>query len=429
MEPGIFELPCSLAQQRFWVLDQLSPGNPSYNIAVRWRLEGKLNPFFVEQAFNAMLKRHEVLRTTFRAVDGQPVQVIAPQLSIALPLIDLSPLAESERDKKAEKITVENAKKAFDLNVAPLIRITLLRFSETEHIVLVVVHHIVADGWSVGIMAKELCVLYEMLAQDRMSALAELPIQYADFAVWQQEWLRSTALQPQAAYWKQKLEGLKTLEIESDFPRPAIQTSNGTIQSVLLPRSLTNALKDFSNHHDVTLYTTALATFMMLLWQCSGQSDIAVGTQVAGRNQVELEELVGAFINTLVMRTEVTGDLSFTDLLQRVHETITEAIANQDMPFERLVELLRPKRDLARNPLFSVNFIYQRAFIKNRDFAGISLTDLPSRSPGAIYDLNFFMVERVEGWRWSCEFNTDLYSTETIQRMLAGFQALLAAIL
>jgi thioesterase domain-containing protein len=206
-----------------------------------------------------------------------------------------------------------------------------------------------------------------------------------------------------------------------------MQTSNGNIASVLLPRSLTNAAKEFSNQQGVTLYTTALAVFKMLLWQSTGQSDVGIGTQVAGRNQIELEDLVGVFINTLLLRTEVPADVTFGDLLRRVQDTVTEALANQETPFERLVEILRPKRDLSRNPLFSVNFIYQRAFIKNCDFAGISLIDIPSRSPGAMYDLNFFMVERIEGWRWSCEYNTDLYSKNTIERVLANFQKLLQA--
>jgi thioesterase domain-containing protein/acyl carrier protein len=424
----MFEFPCSLAQQRFWVLDQLNPGEPCYNIAVRWRLRGKLDPVLVERAFNQMLRRHEVLCTTFRAVDGEPVQVISPNVSISVPLVDLRQVPEPQRERESDRITIEDARKCFDLTVAPLIRVTVQCLQEEEHIVAVVVHHSVADGWSIGIMAKELGDFYEALVKGRPPALAELPIQYADFAVWQQEWLKTDVLKPQIVYWMKKLGGLKPLEIQPDFQRPAIQTSNGTILSRLLPRSLTDALKDFSNRHDVTLYTTALAAFKMLMWHCSGQTDIAVGTQVAGRGQVEIEDLVGCFINTLVMRTEVNGDLTFLELLSRVKETVTEAIAHQEMPFEQLVELLRPKRDLARNPLFGVNFIYQRAFIKNRDFAGISLIDLPSRSPGAIYDMNFFMVERVEGWRWSCEFNTDLYSPETVERMLDSFQGFLRAI-
>jgi thioesterase domain-containing protein/acyl carrier protein len=423
-----FEFPCSLAQQRFWVLDQLTPGEPCYNIAVRWKLLGRLDAGLAERAFQLMVERHEVLRTTFRSADGEPVQVVAPNVSITVPVVDVRQFPEAQREKEAERVTLEVAKKKFDLTTSPLVRATLLRFHEEEHIILVTVHHIVADGWSIGIMAQEFGDFYQALAEQREPNLPELSIQYADFAIWQQEWLQSEALAAQTVYWKQKLTGLKPLEIEPDFPRPAIQTSNGTITSVLLPRELTDAVKEFSNQQGVTLYTTALAAFKMLLRHCSGQSDIAVGTQVAGRNQVELENLVGVFINTLLLRSEVTGDLKFIDLLRRVDDTVTEAIANQETPFERLVELLRPKRDLSRNPLFGINFIYQRAFIKNRDFAGISLIDIPSRSPGAIYDLNFFMVERIEGWRWSCEYNTDLYSAQTVQRMLASFQDFLRAI-
>ncbi len=426
---SLFEFPSSLAQQRFWVLDQLNPGEPSFNIAVRWRLKGRVDPTLVERAFQAMLRRHDVLRTTFRSEDGEPVQVVWPEVEIKVPLVDLMLLPEAEREPESERVTVEDAKKRFDLRQPPLIRATLLRFNEEEHIVLVVVHHIVADGWSIGIMANELCEFYQAFRHKTAAELPELPIQYADFSVWQREWLQSGAIQPYEAYWKQKLSGLKQFELPTDFPRPAMQTSNGTILSGLLPRPLTHGLKDFSNRQGVTLYTTALATFKMLMWQWSGLSDIAVGTQVAGRNQVELEDLVGVFINTLLLRSHVSGDLSFHELLRQVQDTVTEAIAHQEMPFERLVEILRPKRDLSRNPLFGINFIYQRAFIRNRDFAGISLIDLPSRSPGAIYDLNFFMVERVEGWRWSCEYNTDLYAPETVKKMLSGFEALLGAVL
>jgi thioesterase domain-containing protein/acyl carrier protein len=426
---GAYEFPCSLAQQRFWILDQLAPGDSAYNIAVRWKLVGNLNVAWVEEAFNSMIGRHEVLRTTFRSVDGEPSQVVWPRVSISVPVVDLSRVPASEREQEAEEVTVAEARKKFDLTCSPLIRATLLRFADDEHTILVTVHHIVADGWSIGIMAKEFCDFYEAKSRNAEPVLPELSIQYADFAVWQRRLLSDNSLQAQTNYWQRKLAGLQPLEIETDYPRSTGRPSNGTIISVLLPRTLTDPLKDFSVRHGVTLYTAALATFKMLLWHATGRSDVAVGTQVAGRNQTELESLIGAFINTLVMRTEVTGDLKYTDLLARVHETVTEAIANQEMPFERLVELNRSKRGVGRNPLFSINFIYQRAFIQNRDFAGISLVDLPSRSPGAIYDLNFFMVERVDGWRWSCEFNPELYSPRTIERMLGNFELLLRAVM
>jgi Condensation domain len=243
----VFEFPCSLAQQRFWVLDQLNPGEPCYNIAVRWRLRGKLDPVLVERAFNQMLRRHDVLCTTFRAVDGAPVQVISPNVSISVPVVDLRQVPERQREQESDGLTIEDARKCFDLTVAPLIRVKVQCLQEEEHIVAVVVHHSIADGWSIGIMAKELGDFYEAMGEGRPPALAELPIQYADFAVWQQEWLKTDVLQPQIAYWKKKLGGLKPLEIQPDFDRPAIQTSNGTILSRLLPRSLTDALKDFSN--------------------------------------------------------------------------------------------------------------------------------------------------------------------------------------
>ncbi len=425
---SVYEFPCSLAQQRFWLLDQIEPGQSNLNIAVRWRLKGRLDAAIAARAFNAMVARHEVLRTSFRDSDGVPHQVVWPHLAIDVPVVDASGLLEAERERKAEEVTLQVAKEPFDLSRPPLLRMTVLRLGSEEHVALVTVHHCVADGWSIGIMARELGEFYERFSGSKLYPLPELPLQYADFSVWQQDWLKSGALAPLSEYWKKKLAAMRPLEVAPDFPRPAVQTGNGTILSGLLPRALTDALKDFSNRQSVTLYTTALAAFKLMLWQWTGQTDVSVGTQVAGRSRVELEPLVGVFINTLVLRTEVDARLKFSDWLRRVETTVGEAIAHQEMPFEQLVEALRPKRDRSRGPLFNINFIYQRAFIENREFAGVSLIDLPSRSPGAIYDLNFFMVERIEGWRWSCEYNTDLYRPETVKAMLAAFECLLQAI-
>lgn len=424
-----FAFPATLAQQRFWFLDQLEPGNTAYNIAVRWRLLGRIEPQCIERAFNEIVRRHEVLRTRFVEEDGVPLQVVEPSFDMEVPVFDLSPLPEKDKESEAERITLEIAKKPMDLSALPLMRCGLLKLSATEYVVLVTVHHIVADGWSIGVIAREMCKLYEAFVKGDESPLAELPIQYVDFAVWQKEWLTGKALQQHSEFWRQQLRGVVPFELPTDFPRPSFQTSNGTILSKLLPRELTNALEDYSKTQGVTFFTTAVSTFMTLLHRYTGKEDIAVSTQVAGRNRLELENLVGLFINTLVVRGDLAGAPRFPELLKRMKKVVSDTLAHQDMPFEQLAGLLRLKRDLSRAAVFQVNFIYQRAFVENVEFATNRFIDLPSRSPGSLYDLNVFMVERVEGWRLSCEYNTDLFRAETVTSLLEDMQGLFRALL
>ncbi len=428
----VFTFPCSLAQQRFWFLDQLEPGNPAYNIAVRWRLSGPVDPVAVERAFNEILRRHEVLRTCFPDENDLPLQAVFPSLAIRVPLIDLRLLREPDRDAEAERITLEVARQPFDLKKLPLIRACLLRVADHEHIVLVTVHHIVADGWSIGIVAREMCRLYEAFAQGDAPSLPDLPIQYGDFAVWQQEWVKSGAIENHAGYWKEHLRGCVPFEMPPDRPRAAAENParnpDGSILSILLPKSLTDALHAYSARRNCTFFATAVSTFMTLLFRYSGQADISVTTQVAGRNRLELEDLAGLFINTIVLRADLSGDPLFPDLLDQMKRTVTQALAHQEMPFEQLVEMIRPKRDLNRKALFQVNFIYQRAFVENTKFAGVEFVDLPSRSPGALYDLNVFMVERVDGWRLSCEYNTELYEAATVTGLLGHLRSLLEGV-
>ena len=420
--------PSSLSQQRFWFLDQLEPGNPAYNIAVRWQLVGKIEPALLERAINGVLRRHEVLRTRFRERDALPLQVVVPSLEIPLPVFDLRSTAEADREKEAERITLEFARRRFDLETLPLIRVGLLQLAETDNVMLLTVHHAVADGWSIGLIAREMCLLYAALAGESAAAVPELPIQYADFALWQKEWLGSTEFEEHASYWRQHLLGVTPFELTPDLPRPDVQTSNGTILSVLLPKELTNTLQSYASGLGSTFFALAAAAFATLMYRYTGQEDIAVTTQVAGRNRVEIEDLVGLFINTVVLRLDLSGNPAFAELVERARKVILDAIAHQDMPFEQLVDFLKLKRDLRRKALFQVNFIYQRAFVENMEFAGNQFIDLPSRSPGALYDLNVFMVERVDGWRLSCEFNTDLYLPGTVARMLSHMQALFASI-
>jgi thioesterase domain-containing protein len=420
--------PLTVGQEGFWFLDRLNPGNPAYNIAVRFRLLGPLHVATVRQAFNEILRRHESLRTSFKEVDGEPVQVISPSASIELPVIDVRDVPAAQRMTVADRLAVEEACKRFDLSVLPLIRAVLLRLDEQEYMLLVTVHHIVSDGWSIGVISSELGALYEAFSQSQESRLPHLSIQYGDFAVWQQDWLRNAGLAGQLAYWKRQLANVAQLEIPTDRPRQAAQTFNGTIDSLVLPRPLTDALRDFSNRQGSTMFMTCLAALKILLHRYSEQTDICVGSLVAGRNRVEIEPLIGLFVNPIVLRTDLSSNPAFPDLLARVRESVLGALVNQDVPFQRLVEELRPKRDASRHPVFQVNFIYQRDFVQPLEFSGITLTAIPSKSPGAIYDLNFFMVERADGWRASCEYNTDLFEAATIRRMLEQFQALLEGI-
>ncbi|MDQ2898441.1 MAG: condensation domain-containing protein, partial [Acidobacteriota bacterium] len=427
-EEEVCAFPASLAQQRFWFLDQIEKGNPAFNIAVRFALKGALDVSILERTFNEIVRRHEILRTTFGMSDGQIAQWIRPEVTIETPVIDLRSFDQPEREEVANRLTVEEAQKRFDLTMGPLLRATLLRFEGEYHELMVTVHHIVADGWSIGLITNELGAIYEAFARRHESPLPDLPFQYADFSVWQKDWLQDHSLDPDRDYWKGQLDNLAQFEVITDKPRPPIQTSNGAILSVLLPKSLTNALKELGGRHGATLFMTALAVFKMLMHRYTGQDDILVGSQIAGRNQVELEPLIGLFINTLVLRTDVSGNPVFPELLGRVRDMAADSIAHQEMPFELLVEELRPERDPSRNVIFQVNFIYQRDFIKPLEFSGLSLTAIPSKSPGAIYDLNFFMVERAEGWRLSCEYNTDLFEAATATRMLNHFRTLLEGV-
>jgi len=422
-----FVFPTTIAQRGFWFLDRLNPGNPAYNIAVRFWLDGPVEVGILRSAFNRMVRRHESLRTAFAEVGGEPVQVISPDLLIEVPVVDLLAIPLERRAAEADKAAEEEARRPFDLTTLPLLRASLLRVERQRYMLLVTIHHIVADGWSIGVISDELCAHYKGSPRESDSQ-PELPIQYGDFAVWQQEWFQHADTGSQLTYWKQNLAGLTELNILTDRPRKDNPSFQGQIESILLPRELTDGLRDFSNRESSTMFMTSLAALQILMNRYSGQTDICLGSLAAGRNQVETEALIGLFVNPIVLRTDLSGDPQFPDLLARVRETVLGALANQDIPFQRLIEELRPKRDRRRHPLFQVNFIYQRDFVRPLEFSGIKLTPVPSKSPGSIYDLNFFMVERSDGWRASCEYDTELFDQATVQRMLRQFQALLEGI-
>ncbi|MDY7076205.1 MAG: amino acid adenylation domain-containing protein [Chloroflexota bacterium] len=423
------DLPLSFAQQRLWFLDQFEPGSPFYNVPSAVRLAGPLDVAALEQSLNEIVQRHQVLRTTFQTVDGRAVQVIAPKLTLTLPVVDLGGLPEAEREAEVRRLAAENAQQPFDLAQGPLLRVTLLRLERQEHVVLLNMHHIVSDGWSIGVLIQEVAALYESFAAGKPSPLPELPIQYVDYAHWQREWLQGEVLESQLAYWKQQLDGIPPLlELPADRPRPAVQTFRGTTLWFDLPRSLSEAIKTLSRQEEVSLFMTLLAALQTLLYRYTGQDDISVGTPIANRNRVEIAGLIGFFVNTLVLRTYLAGDPSFRELLGRVREVAMGAYTHQDVPFEMLVDELQPERDMSHTPLFQVMLALQDAPMEALKLPGLTLGPLGTDSGTAKFDIVLSIVGKADGLKGSLEYNTDLFDGDTIERMAAHFQTLLEGI-
>ncbi|MBO0797389.1 MAG: amino acid adenylation domain-containing protein, partial [Blastocatellia bacterium] len=420
------DLPLSYTQQRLWFLDQLEPGSSAYNIPAAVRLTGALDAEAFARSFNEIVRRHESLRATFVARNGRPVQLIAPAQPLDLPVTDLGGLPETLREVEAARLAAEETRRPFDLGGGPLIRLRLLKLGDEEHIALVTMHHIVSDGWSIGILIRELAALYEAFTAGRPSPLPELPIQYSDFAIWQQEWLQSEALKTQLAYWKRQLAGLPILELPTDRPRPPVQTFRGAWQSLLLSAEQVESLNALSRREGVTLFMTLLATFKTLLRYYANQDDIVVGSDIANRNRRETEDLIGFFVNQLVLRTDLSGDPTFRELLGRVRKMTLAAFGRQDTPFGKLVEELQPQRDPSRNPLFQVMFIVQNAPMPELKLPGLTLTPLDIKGETSVFDLTLSFVEAEQGQlRVLCRYNTDLFEPTTIARILERLEALL----
>ena len=427
---GSVELPLSFAQQRLWFLDQLEPGLLAYNILKAIRLTGPLNVAALEQAFDEIVKRHEVLRNTFRAVEGRPTLILAPAFTSGLPLVDLIHLDEAQWEAEIQRLATEEAQRPFDLAQGPLLRSTLLKLSAQEHVLLLTVHHIVFDGWSFDILFRELTAFYEAFSTGRLAAVPELGVQYADFARWQGEWLQGEVLEAQLSYWRSQLAGsLPVLELPADRPRPPVLTFQGAKQSLLLSQDVTEALKALSHQEGVTLFMTLLAAYKTLLYRYTGQENIIVGSLAAGRSRAEIEGLIGFFANTLVLRTELSGDPTFREVLRRVREVCRGAYAHQDLPFEKLVETLQPMRDMSHHPIFQVMFALQNMPRPSLKLAGLTMTPVEVHSGTAMFDLTLFMVEREQGLAGTFEYSTDLFDAATISRMMAHFQKLLDAII
>ena len=417
--------PLSFAQQRLWFLDQLDPGSASYNVPVVLRLEGELDIGALEKSFHALVRRHEALRTTFHQEEGQPVQRISPPADVSFAVVELGELPGDHRDAEALRLVGEEARRPFELARGPLFRVTLLRLSEHAHVLVLNMHHIVSDGWSMGVLIKEVAALYPAFLRGEASPLPALPVQYADYAVWQRQWLRGDVLDAQLAWWKQLLAGNAPLELPTDRPRPAVQSYRGAHLPVSLPRELAEGLKALAQKEGVTSFMLLLAAWQVLLHRYSGQQDISVGSPIAGRRQAELEGLIGFFVNTLALRSQVRPEASFRELLAQVKATTLGAYVHQDVPFERLVEELKPERDQSRSPLFQVMFALQNAPMPELVMGPLRLSPMEVEHQTAKFDLSLFLTETPEGMSGALEYNTDLFVRGTAERMMSHLRVLL----
>jgi len=420
------ELPLSFAQARLWFLDRLEPGNYAYNVPAAVQLTGHLNISALDNSFNEIVCRHEALRTTFVMGSQQPIQVITPQQRITISVVDLRDLGVTEQQAQVQQLALEEAKRPFNLATGPLLRLTLLQLGNTENVLLLTMHHIIADGWSIGVLVKELATFYQGFVNGKQPQMPKLPIQYADFAIWQRQWLQGEGLETQLTYWKQQLNGAPaSLNLPTDRPRPSIQTFRGASTSFTLPSELSEALKTLSRQEGVTLFMTLMATLQTLLHKYTNQEDIVVGTDVANRHRSELEPLIGFFINLLVLRTNFSGNPTFRELLQQVREVALKAYAHQDLPFAKLVEALRTERNLSHTPLFQVLFVLQNAPMPALEFSGLKLTPLRFETGTSKFDLGLFIEETEQGLIGTWQYSTDLFDPSTITRMSGHFETLL----
>ncbi|HEY9811291.1 MAG TPA: amino acid adenylation domain-containing protein, partial [Halomicronema sp.] len=427
-ETEVFIFPASFAQNRLWFLNQLAPANPFYNVTAALQITGPLNITALQQTLNEIIRRHETLRTTFVMQNGQLLQAIHPHLTLPLPIINLQNIPATQQQKQAQKIATKEAQKPFDLATDPLFKTTLLQLSQSQFILLLNLHHIVADGWSIGVLIREFTTLYTTYQKNQPSTLPELPLQYADFSEWQHQYLQGEILETQLTYWQQKLKKITPLNLPTDRPRPPLPTYKGAKQLLTLSPPLTQALKTLSRQQNVTLFVTLLAAFKTLLYRYTQQEDITIGSPIANRNRREIEPLIGFFVNTLVLRTNLTGNPTFLELLNRVKQTTIEAYAHQDLPFEKIVEKLQPEREPSRNPLFQVSFSLQNTPIQTLQLPDLTLQPLEIETGTAKLDLEFHLWEELETIKCQIIYSTDLFNQTTITRMAEHFQTLLAAI-
>jgi amino acid adenylation domain-containing protein len=423
------ELPLSFTQERLWFLDRLESKSSRYNIPVAMRLRGPLNYDALERSINEIIRRHESLRTTFRETGGRPLQVIAPQQRFCIAVEDYRAAPGQEVEATIAQLVAEEARQPFDLSTGPLLRVRLFALGADDHIVTLVIHHIVSDAWSLSVLTQEITTLYDAFSRGAESPLEELSVQYADYTVWQRDYLRGEVLERQLAYWRNQLAGAPAaLHLPTDRARPIVSSNRGGQRSFTLPAKLTEELRKLSRNEGATLFMTLLCAFVTLLNRYSSQEDISIGTPIANRNRAETESLIGFFVNTLVLRVDLKGDPSFSELLGRVKEVCLGAYSHQDLPFERLVEELQPERNLGRTPLFQVMFVLQNASLAESALPGLSLSPVQIASGAAKFDLILAIEESAEKMQCELQYDPDLFDEGSVERMAGHFQTILNGI-
>lgn len=419
VEPQIIgEFPCTQTQLRCWILDQLNPGNPALNVAVRWEIRGTFKVSTLEAAFRKVIQRHEILRTRFIEKGGRPFQQAVSDVNFKMSVIDLRGMAPEQRQARILSIGEETAQAPFDLSIPGLFRLTLLMAENERGYLLITAHQSCFDGWSIRVLGREVGEIAAAIDAGRMPALPELPLQYGDYALWQQEYLQSYGFETEKTFWREKLVGAPYFEVTPDRPRGQVKTSRGDILSIVQPAAFTDRMDTAARAHRVSQYSFGAAVLSAALHRLTRAPTVLFGSQIAGREHSDLEDMIGVFINNLVLRFDFGSDVSFAEHIRAVGEAIEGTLNHQRMPFNKLVELVNPVRDPARNPLISVNFNLQKAFLEDRRYGGFELISSPSQSPGVIYDLSFIMIGRPTGWRMSIEYNADLFDPRTIESLL-----------
>ncbi|WP_051955598.1 condensation domain-containing protein [Beijerinckia mobilis] len=414
----ILSFPCSSSQERCWFINALNPGTTALNIALRWDIKGCFTPDLVERAFQQVIDRHEILRSRFIEKDGELVQEVSPHVDFKLTVIDLSVHPEEKRDEEALAFGNREAHVPFDLEHFSLIRATLLMLSPTHGIILVAMHQIVFDGSSIRILANDFGMIAAALEAGRTPDLPDLPLQYGDFCLWQKEYYASEGFDAEARFWKQQLAGMTYFEVRPDYPRPPLPTHRGEILAAMLPHDLGTKVEDTAKHYNVTLFSLGCAVIAAALHRYTGRNDVIFSTQIANRDEPELENMIGIFINNIVMRLDASGDPTFREFVGNVAKTVQHALIHRRMPFHKLVELVNPPRDPSRLPLVSISFTVLHDVMEHKHYGNFDLLGLPSLAVGSVYDLNFFMVHWPNGWRMAMEYNPDLFDRSTAEGLL-----------
>lgn len=425
----IGEFPCTQTQLRCWILNQLNPGNPGLNVAVRWEIRGNFKAATLEAAFRKIIQRHEVLRTRIVEKDGRPYQQVVKSVDFKMPVIDLRNMTPETRKSRVPSIGEETARVPFDLGKAGLFRVTLLMMENDVGVLLITAHQSCFDGWSIRVLGRELGEIAAAIDAGRTPDVPELALQYGDYALWQAEYLESYGFETESTFWREKLTDVPYFEVQPDRPRGPVKTTNADLISILQPMDFGDRIDAAARKARVSLYSYGAAVISAMLHRLTGDKCVLFGSNVAGREDTDLENLIGVFINTLVLKYDIGGDPTFTEHVHAANEMLEGVLAHQRMPFNELVGMINPPRDPSRNPLISVNFNLSKAFLEDRRYGEFELISAPSQSPGVIYDLSFMMVGRPSGWRMSIEYNTDLFDRATIETFLRYWKETYDAVL